>query len=88
MFKRKFGERENLDVASKEITIEESINYGIAQEELKDAIVDPIMKIGIEESNHVEESYIEIVQNMNVYCKDLIGYEDEKLSNFDIASEI
>ena len=43
---------------SEEIMIEESIDYEIAQKKLKDAIVDLIMKIGIKESNHMEEFYV------------------------------
>ena len=75
-------------LSSKEIVIEESIDYEIDQKMLQDAIVDPVMEIGIEESNHAEEFYVETIQNLDACCRDLVSYEDTKLINFEVASKI
>lgn len=61
-------EQEELDqvdiiLSSEKTMIEESVDFEIAQEELKNATVNPAMKIFIEESNHAEKSYIETIQN-------------------------
>lgn len=46
------------------------------------------MKIHIEESNHTQEFNVEAIQDMDISCGDLVSYEYEKLTNFDVASEI
>ena len=46
------------------------------------------MEIRIEKSSHAEESYVEIIQDMYVLCRDLIIYEDKKLIDFEIVLEI
>lgn len=86
--KEKLGQ---LDIASnlEEILIEEFVDSKIVdsvivQEKLKDVIVDLI----IEESNYVKESYIEVIRDLDVLCRNIVNHENEKLTNFDIASEI
>lgn len=49
------------------IVIKESIDFEVACEESKDAIVDPIIEIYVEESNHVKESYAKAIQYMDIY---------------------
>ena len=49
-------------VSLEEIVTEESIDSKIAQEESKDATVDPIIEI-YAESNHTEESHVETIQD-------------------------
>lgn len=76
---------DQIDAASKVIVIKQSINSKIIQEELINATVDPTIKICIKKSNHAKEFYIEAIQNTNIYCRDLVNYEDDKLTNFDVA---
>ena len=56
--------------------IEESIDSEITQDESDDAIVESIKEIPNEESNHIEQSYIEPIQNLDIFCGDLVSYED------------
>lgn len=71
-----------------EIMIEEPSDIIISQEESKDIIVNPVMKIHIEELNYAEKIYIKAVQDMDISCKDLVSYENEKLINFEVISKI
>ena len=68
--------------------IEESTNFEITQEESKVATVDPLMEIYIEKLNHAKEFYVEAIQDLDVFYKDLVSYEDKKLVDLKIASEI
>ena len=68
--------------------IEKSINFEIAQEESKDAVVNLVIEIRIGESNHVEESYIKVIQELNMSYRELVSYEDKKLINFEVALKI
>ena len=46
------------------------------------------MEIPNKESNHIEQSYIESIQNLDIFCRDLVSHEDEELAKFEVVSEI
>ena len=68
--------------------IEESTNFEIAEKELKDATIDLVVGNHTEEPNHIEESCIEDIQDLDISYGDLVIYEDENLTNFEIILEI
>ncbi|EHA8587945.1 putative NAC domain-containing protein [Cocos nucifera] len=74
--------------SSEKIVIEKFIDSKITQEESKDAIVDLIMEFRIKESNHVEESYVIVIQDLDVSYENLVSHEHEELTNFEVASKI
>ena len=53
--------------------IEGSVNFEITREESKDIIIDLVIEICIKELNHMEESYVEIIQDLNISYRDLVG---------------
>ena len=46
------------------------------------------MEIPNKESNHTEQSYIEPIQNLDIFCRDLVSHEDKELAKFEVVSKI
>lgn len=64
------------------------VDSKITQWGSKAAIVNPIIESRVKESNHIEESYIKPIQDLDILYGGIVNHKDEELTNFNVALEI